>query len=157
LLEELTVSEKNPFRVFVFHVFQENEDYQRVFEYLESRDNFFYMNYSNPENMPASGGTEAIKEELRNQMKDAEVVILPLAMSEVNSDLIDFQLDYAQASKKPVLGIQSFGGTVAINKLVLDRCDDVIEWNERTIISSIKKLSRDEDTALWETVEFSLD
>jgi len=151
------VSENNPFRVFVCHVFQENEDYQRVFEYLESRDNFFYINYSNTENMPASGGAEAIKEELRNQIKESEVLILPLAMSEVNPDLIGFQLDYAQASNKPILGIQAFGGTVAINKALLDRCDDVIEWNERTIISGIKKLARNEDTAMWETVDFNLD
>lgn len=151
------MSENNPFRVFVCHVFQENEDYQRVFEYLESRDNFFYINYSNTENMPASGGAEAIKEELRNQIKESEVLILPLAMSEVNPDLIGFQLDYAQASNKPILGIQAFGGTVAINKALLDRCDDVIEWNERTIISGIKKLARNEDTAMWETVDFNLD
>jgi hypothetical protein len=151
------VSEKDPFRVFVTHVFQENEDYQRVFEYLESRDNFFYTNFSDPENLPSAGGSEALKEELRNQIKDAEVVILPLAVSEENPDLVGFQLDYAQASKKPILGIQSFGGTVAINKAVLERCDDVIEWNERTIISAIKRLARNEDTAQWETIEFTLD
>ena len=151
------MSENDPFRVFVTHVFQENEDYQRVFEYLESRDNFFYTNSSNPENMPSAGGSEATKEELRNQIKDAEVVILPLAISEINPDLVGFQLDYAQASKKPVLGIQSFGGTVAINKAVLERCDDVIEWNERTIISAIKRLARNEDTAQWETIDFTLD
>jgi Thoeris protein ThsB, TIR-like domain len=157
LFEELAVSENNPFNVFVCHVFQENEDYQRVFEYLESRDNFFYTNHSNPENRPSSGGPEAIKEELRNQIKDAEVVILPLAVSELNPDLINFQLGYAQVEKKPILGIQSFGGTVAINKALLDRCSDVIEWNERTIINSIKSLARNEDTAQWEVLEFTLD
>jgi len=157
LIQELVVSEKNPFRVFVAHLFQDDEDYQRVFEYLESRDNFFYLNYSDPENMPAGGGTHAVKEELRNQIKEAEVVILPLAMFDTNPSLIGFQMDYAQASKKPLLGIQAFGGTVAINKDVLDRCDDVIEWNERTIISGIKRLARNEDTAQWETIEFNLD
>ena len=151
------MSENDPFRVFVFHLFQDNEDYQRVFEYLESRDNFFYTNLSNPENIPAGGGSEAMKEELRNQIKDAEVVILPLAISELNPSLVGFQLDFAEASKKPILGIQSFGGTVAINKAILDRCNDVIEWNERTMISSIKRLARNEDTAQWETIEFTLD
>jgi hypothetical protein len=151
------VSEKDPFRVFVTHVFQENEDYQRVFEYLESRDNFFYTNFSDPENLPSAGGSEAMKEELRNQIKNVEVVILPLAISEENPDLVGFQLDFAQASKKPILGIQSFGDTVVIDKAVLERCDDVIEWNERTIISAIKRLARNEDTAQWETIDFTLD
>jgi len=151
------VSEKDPFRVYVTHLFQENEDYRRVFEYLESRDNFFYMNYSNPDNMPTSGGGEAIKEELRNQIKEAEVLILPLAIHAINPSLVGFQLDYAQASNKPILGIQSFGGTVTIDKAIIARCDDVIEWNERTIISGIKRLARNENTAQWESIEFTLD
>jgi hypothetical protein len=107
--------------------------------------------------MPSSGGGEAIKEELRNQIKEAEVVILPLAIHPENPSLIGFQLDYAQASKKPVLGVQAFGATVSIDKPVIERCDDVIEWNERTIISSIKRLARNEHTAKWETIDFNLD
>ena len=90
-------------------------------------------------------------------MKDAEIILLPLAISELDPGLVNFQLDYAGASKKPILGIESFGGTVAINKDLLDRCDDVIEWNERTMISAIKRLARNEDTAQWETIEFKLD
>ena len=155
--QEADVSEKDPFRVFVTHLFQENEDYRRVFDYLESRDNFFYRASSNPDNVPATGGAEAIKEELREQIKPAEVVILPIAMFELNKDLIRYQIDVAQAAKKPILGIESFGGTVQMSKEVIDNCNDVIEWNERTIISSIKKLARDEDTAEWEVIEFTLD
>jgi len=152
------VSEKDPFRVFVTHLFENNnEDYQRVFEYLESRDNFFYTNYSDPDSMPTAGGSEAVKEVLRNQIKEAEVVIFPLAIYSTNPDLIGYELDYAQASKKPILGIQSFGGTVSVDKTVIGCCDDVIEWNERTIISGIKRLARNEDTEQWETIEFSLD
>jgi hypothetical protein len=107
--------------------------------------------------MPTSGGGEAIKERLRNQIKDAEILILPLAIYEINPSLIGFQMDYAQASKKPILGIQAFGGTVAIDKAVIKRCDDVIEWNERTIISGIKHLARNENTEQWETIDFNLD
>lgn len=151
------MSEKDPFRVFVTHTFEENEDYQRVFEYLESRDNFFYINYSDPESIATTGGSEAIKEVLRNQIKNAEVVILPLAIFAGNPDLVGFELDYAQASNKPILGIQSFGDTVSIEKAMIDRCDDVVEWNERIIISGIKRLARGEDTAQWETIEFKLD
>lgn len=150
------MSEQDPFRVFVVHLFDENEDYRRVFEYLESRENFFYINFSNIEEEPASGA-EGIRDTLRNQMENAEIVILPLAMSDLDPGLVGFQLDYAGAAKKPVLGIESFGSTVAIHKELIDRCDDVIEWNERTMISAIKRLARDEDTAQWETIDFKLD
>ncbi|MFW2403183.1 MAG: hypothetical protein ACN4GT_00365 [Gammaproteobacteria bacterium] len=151
------MSEGNPYRIFVTHLFQPNEDYQRVFEYLESRDNFFYLNSSNLETMPATGGTEAIKEELREQIKPAEVVVMPIAVFDLNPDLVRFQMDVAQAFKKPLLAVKAFGETVAISKEIIDRCDDIIEWNDRTLINSIKKLGRGEDTSQWEVLEFTLD
>ena len=151
------MSENDPYRVFITHNFQPDEDYQRVFEYLETRDNFFYVNSSNLEKMPASGGAEAIKEELRTQIEPAEVVIMPISIYAGNPDLVKFQLDVAQACKKPLLAIQAFGETVSVPKDVVDRCDDVIEWNDRTLISAIKRLGRNEETALWEVLEFKLD
>ena len=151
------MSENDPYRVFVTHVFEENEDYRRVFEYLESRDNFYYSSSSNPEAMPRGGGMEAIKEELRNQMKPAEVVIMPVAMFDENPDLMRFQIDAAKAFKKPVLGIKSFGETVSIKKEVLDCCDNIIDWNDRSITDGIKQLGRNEETSAWEVIDFDLD
>jgi hypothetical protein len=151
------VSEGNPYRIFVTHLFQPNEDYQRVFEYLESRDNFFYANSSNLETMPPTGGAEAIKDELREQIKPAEVVVMPIGIFDLNPDLVRFQMDVAQAFKKPLLAVKAFGETVAISKEVIDRCDDIIEWNDRTLINAIKKLGRGEDTSQWEVLEFTLD
>jgi hypothetical protein len=139
------------------HLFQENEDYQRVLEYLQSRDNFFFLNSSNPENIPESGGSEAIKDELRIQIQPAEVVIMPISMYDKNSDLITFQIDVAQSFKKPVIGMKSFGETMAISKEMLDVCDDIIDWNDRAIINAIKRWGRNEQTSEWETVEFTLD
>jgi len=154
---EKIVSEDNPYRVYVTHLFQENDDYHRVFEYLQSRDNFFFQSCSNPENIPTTGGSEAIKEELRNQITDAEVVIMPVAMYELNSDLIRYQVDVAQANKLKIVGMKSFGDTMVIKKEVLDFCDDIIDWNERAMINAIKRFGRNEETSEWEVVEFDLD
>ena len=151
------MSEENPYHIFVTHLFQPNEDYQRVFEYLESRDNFFYVNSSSIEKMPTSGGPDAIKEELREQIRPAEVVIMPISIFDLNQDLVRFQMDVAQAFKKPLLAVKAFGETVALSREVIDRCDDIIEWNDRTLINAIKKLGRGEDTAQWEVIEFTLD
>lgn len=151
------MSEKDPYRIYITHLFQPNEDYQRVIEYLESRDNFFYLNSSDIDRMPTEGGSEAIKEEFRKQIEPAEVFIMPVAIFDANPDLARFQMGVAKASKKPILAIQSFGGTVAIQKELLDSCDDIIEWNDRTMISAIKRLGRNEDTAEWEVIEFNLD
>jgi hypothetical protein len=149
--------ENDPYRVYVAHTFEEHEDYRRVFEYLESRDNFIYLNYSNPDGLPGSGGLDSIKEELRNQIEPAEVMIMPIAIFDRNPDLVRYQMDVAQAHKKPIIAVESFGETVAINKDVIDRCDDVIDWNDRAIINAIKLQARDERTAQWEVIDFDVD
>ena len=63
------MSENNPIRVFATHTFEESDDYLRVFEFLESLDRFYYVNVSKPENIPMSGGLQAIKDELIEQIK----------------------------------------------------------------------------------------
>jgi hypothetical protein len=151
------VSEKDPYRIFVTHFFDNNEDYQRVFEYLTSRDNFFYESHSDPDKLPEAGGAKSIKDEFINQIKPAEVVIMPVAMYEVNPSLMRFQIDVAQANRKPILGIKSFGETIAIKKEVIDYCDDITDWNDRAIIDAIKRLGRNEETSQWEVIDFNLD
>jgi hypothetical protein len=149
------LSEQDPIRIFVAHEFHDDTDYLRVFEYLESRDKFFYLNTARTDVMPA--GPEAIREELRRQIDAAEIVLVPVPTYERNRDLVRFQMDVAQAAKKPVLGIQSFGGTIVVPQELLDRADDIVEWNDRTITDSIRRLARNEATAQWETIEFKLD
>jgi len=151
------VSEKDPYRIYITHLFQPNDDYQRVIEYLETRENFFYSNSSDIDNMPTEGGSEAIKDEFRTQIEPAEVFIMPVAIFDANPDLARFQMGVAKASGKPILAIQSFGETVTIQKELVDSCDDIIEWNDRTLIRAIKRLGRNEDTAQWEVIEFTLD
>jgi hypothetical protein len=157
IFKEYVVSEKDPIRIFVAHLFTEHMDYLRIFEYLESRDNFFYINYADPGRMPPAGGTEAIKEELRNQIKQAEVLLLPVTLFEENQDLITFQMDVAQAFGKPIIAIKSFGGTVVIQKVIVDRADEIVEWSDRAITDAIRRQARHEDTTQWETIEFKLD
>ena len=70
------MSEKNPIRVFVSHLFDESDDYLRVFEFLESDDRFYYLNVSKPENIPADGGINSIKDEFIAQIKASEAVIV---------------------------------------------------------------------------------
>ena len=42
-------SRSNPIRLFVSHSWEENEDYNRVFEYLEASGTFYYQNTSQPQ------------------------------------------------------------------------------------------------------------
>jgi hypothetical protein len=150
------MSDDSPIRVFVAHLFEKSADYLRVFEYLETRGQFNYLNTADPDARPP-GGREAQKEELRRQIAAAEVVVLPVTAYDANRELATFQLDAARALHKPVIAIRSFGETVVLQKEVMNRAADIVEWNERVLIDAIRQHARHEQTSRWETIEFKLD
>lgn len=150
------MSEKDPIRVFVTHTFSEHPDYRRVFEYLESSPNFFYVNCSNIESIPESGGKEAVKDELRTQIKMAEVVVVPSVMYTEHRDWIEYQMDAAQAMELPLVALEPFGGVQDMPKEVAERASEKIGWNERFIVDALRRQARQEDTHRWETIEFEV-
>jgi hypothetical protein len=148
------MSETNPIRVFVTHNFVEDDDYLRVFEFLESVDRFFYLNCSKPENVPAQGGIEAIRDELISQIKEAEAVIVLASQFIKNPDLVRFQMDAAEANEKPMIAIRPFGGIVETPAELVNRVKEHIEWNEREMAHALRRQARLEDTARWDVIDF---
>jgi len=150
------MSQANPLRIFVTHVWQSTDDYLRVFEYLESARNFFYRNYSTPDRRPA-GDREAEREALRRQIAPVEAVIGLSSLFQEHQDLLTFQLLFAQASHKPVVLMKPFGARQEIPKPILDLANEVVEWDERALVDAIRRQARHEDTTRWDTIEFKLD
>jgi hypothetical protein len=150
------MSQANPIRLFVTHVWEENDDYLRVFEYLESAKNFFYRNYSTPDHPPA-GDREAQREDLRRQMAPVEAVVALPSLAKSHRDMLTFELLFAQASEKPVILIKPFGSLEPLPKAITDLADEIIEWDERALVDAIRRQARHEDTTRWDTIEFKLD
>ncbi len=148
------MSENNPIRVFVTHTFAETEDYMRVFEFLESMDNFFYLNVSKPENMPKKGGLEAIKDELIAQIKESEAVIVLSSLYSDNTDLVKYEMDVAEANEIPTIAIRPFGGMAETPTDLVERVNEHIEWNDRQIRDALKRQARLEDTSRWDVIDF---
>jgi hypothetical protein len=151
-----SVTQKNPIRLFVCHVWVEDEDYHRIFEYVESSPNFFYRNTSTPDARP-SGDKEAMRESLRKQIGDAEVVIVPAALYRKNMDWVEFQMHCAKAYDKPILVLEPFGGTDTIAPAVQELADDVVPWDQRQLVDAIKREARHEETTRFDVIEFKLD
>ena len=148
------MSENNPIRVFATHSFEESDDYLRVFEFLESVDRFYYLNVSKPENIPTTGGLQAIKDELISQIKDSEAVIVLPSLYEQKSDLVRFMMDVAEANGKNMVAIRPFGGVAETPKEIVDRAKEHIEWNDREMVDALKRQARGEDTSRWEVLDF---
>lgn len=151
------MSEANPIRIFVAHVFSEHPEYLRVFEYLESRPNFFYRNCSAPDARPPAGDGEAVRQELRRQISLAEIVVLPVGVFALDPVLVTYQADVARRMGKPVLAIKAFGETLVLKKALLDKADDMVDWNDRSITDAIKRLARKDSAGQWEVIDFKLD
>ncbi len=156
LCETARMSQANPFRVFVTHAWDNGDDYLRVFEYLESANNFFYKNCSTPDHMPA-GDKEALRESLRQQIAPAEVVIALPSLADANRDLLQFQMVFAQAAHKPVVLMKTFGSAMPVAKVIAELSDEIVDWDARTLVDAIKRQARHEETNRWETIEFKLD
>jgi hypothetical protein len=139
------MSQANPVRLFVTHVWEDSDDYLRVFEYLESAKNFFYRNYSTPDLRPG-GEKEALREDLRRQIAPVEAVIGLSSLYQAHQDIFTFQLLFAQASQKPV-----------ILKAIADLADEIVDWDERALVDAVRRQARHEDTTRWDTIEFKLD
>ena len=148
------MSENNPIRVFVTHTFAETYDYLRIFEFLESMDNFFYLNVSKPEEMPKTGGLEAIKDELIAQIKESEAVIVLSSLYSDNTDLVKYQMDVAEANEIPTIAIRPFGGMAETPTELVERANEHIEWNDRQMVDALKRQARLEDTSRWDVIDF---
>ena len=151
------MTENNPIRLFVTHLYEPDESYFRVFEYLESQPNFFYTNLATPEKPPRSKEKEATREDLRRQIADAEVVILLSSLYKRDPVLVEYQGLYAQSCEKPLIVMEPFGTTEAVPAKLREMADEVVPWNGREMADAIRRQARHEDTKRWDTIEFKLD
>ena len=147
------MSESNPIRVFATHCFDETDDYLRIFEFLESVDRFYYVNVSQPENLPTTGGAQEIRDELIKQIKASEAVIVLPSTFEQNRDLTNFMMDVAEANNIGMITIRPFGGIHQTPPELVERCAEQIEWNDREM-DALRRQARGEDTARWEVLDF---
>jgi hypothetical protein len=151
------VTENNPIRLFVTHLYAPDEAYFRVFEYLESQPNFYYKNLATPEKPPRTKEKEAIREDLRRQMTDAEVIVLLSSLYERDPPLIEYQGIYAQSCDKPLIVMEPFGTEAKVADKLREMADEVIGWNGRDMADAIRRQARHEDTTRWDVIEFKLD
>jgi hypothetical protein len=151
-----SISQQNPVKVFVAHAFVPDEDYQRVFEYLESSHNFFYQNCSTPD-YRGSMEAEAQRTELRRQIALAEVVIIPSVMFGKYRELINFEVNCAKGMDKAVVVLEAFGVKEKMPVQLEALADEIVDWNERALVDAIRRQARHEETSRWETIEFKLD
>ncbi len=130
------------YRLFISHKWKYDDDYNRVIEFLDQANNFKCANYSVPRHKAFDDlPVEDLKEELRQQIRPVEVVVILGGMYVSRSDWIQFEIDYAESLGKPILGIKPWRAKV-MPKAVQDAADKIVGWNTSSIVDAIRELKR---------------
>lgn len=131
-----------PYRLFISHAWRYSERYRRVIDFLEAANNFSYINYSVPEGKAFERmGVSQLEEELRQQIRPAQVVVIVGGMYIAHSDWIKFEIDFARRLGKPILGIRPRGAQV-MPRAVSEASDEIVNWSTSSIVGAIRRLRR---------------
>ena len=81
-----------------------------------------------------------LKEALKRQIRPANIIIILAGMYATHSDWIEFEIDYAEELKKPMIGVKP-RGQQRIPKVVQDAVKEMVGWNTSSIVRAIRKWS----------------
>jgi hypothetical protein len=147
------MSQENPYRIFVTHAWEEDDDYLRVFEYLEEASQFYYRNVANPAaSRPANADKE--REALRAQIGHCEIVVALSSQYRSHGGTLEFEMLFAKSIKRPVILLPSFGATQVIARALMSLTDEVLDWDGRALVAAIKRHARGDGGPAWDVVEF---
>jgi len=128
-------------RLFISHSWSYNERYNSMVSLLDDRMYFPYTNYSVPENKAFGVMTNAqMKEQLRNQIRPVNCVIIIGGMWTAYSDWIQFEMEFAESIGKPILGVKPRGAQV-MPAAVTAKANQIVNWNSDSIVAGIRAIS----------------
>lgn len=151
------MDKNRPIRIFTAHSWREDENYLRVFDYLESARDFRYVNTSRPLHNVAQMDERGANVEMRYQIDAAEIVIIPAGLYAQDAGMASFIAQHAVAAGKPVLVMTQFGTGGRIPQVLGNAANQVIGWDERSMVDAVRRLARGEDSSRNDVIEFSLD
>lgn len=125
------------YNVFISHAWSYNEEYYRIERFLNEAPNFLWNNLSVPKHDPILDA-ERLAQELRNQMRDADVFLILSGMYVSHSDWIQFEINFARRIGRPIIGIKPWGATMT-PIAVQNGADEVVGWNSDSIVRAIRE------------------
>ena len=150
--EHAQMTEDRPYQIYATHLWQLDDDYLRLFDYLGDIDNFYYVNHSDPEHEP-EGDPLAAREAIKEQIEASELVIVLATQYLANPEMIELQMTTAKRHGKPILAVEPFGPDDVPEK-IKQMSDHVVEWYARKIVDGIKMLARGEEAHRYDTIDW---
>ena len=128
-------------RLFISHSWSYSERYKAMVKLLNDRPYFSWTNYSVPTTKAFGPMAKTkMKEELRQQIRPVNCVIIIGGMWTNHSDWIQFEMDFSSSIGKPILGVRPRGAKV-MPVAVTTYADKVVNWNTDSIVAGIREIS----------------
>jgi hypothetical protein len=129
------------YKLFISHAWKYSDGYQRINAFLTAAPNFIYSNYSIPESRAFDHMSRAsLEEQLREQIRPVNTVIVLGGMYVAHSDWIQFEIDYARYLGKPILGIVPWAAE-RMPTAVTNAASMVVNWNTSSIVAGIRQIT----------------
>ena len=128
-------------RLFISHSWSYNERYNSMVALLNSHPTFTFSNYSVPvDDAFGRMSVPRLKEELRDQIRPVQCVVIIGGMWTNYSDWIQFEMEFSAQLGKPILGVKPRGNKV-MPAAVTAVSDKVVNWNTASIVEGIMEIS----------------
>lgn len=128
------------YRLFISHAWSYSERYERAVQFLNCANNFNWANYSVPEAKAFESMFDyQLEEELRQQIRPVQCVVVVSGMYVNHSRWLKFEMDFAKNLGKPVLGIRRWGAQ-RTPESVMECADEMVNWNSQSIIDAVRRL-----------------
>lgn len=128
------------YSIFICHDWEYSDDYYRICDFLDTAPNFSWENRSVPEHDPLDT-RDRLEYNLRNQIRPADVMLVLAGMYSARSGWMDWDLEFARMTGKPIIGIIPWGNQ-RIPRVVQDSADEMVGWNTSTIVDAIRRYGR---------------
>ena len=132
------------YNVFISHSWAYSDAYEKLVDLLDADVKFLYKNYSVPKNDPIHNATndKALYDAIKNQMKNASVILILAGVYSSYSKWIDKEIEIAQnefTTSKKIIAIEPWGAEKTSTK-VKNAADKIVKWQTSSIVKAIKDL-----------------
>ena len=128
-----------PYRVFVSHSWRYSEQRERIEEFLDDEDRLDWQNFSVPEENPMEfEDTNDLRQQLYQQVGQANVVVVVAGMYVSHSEWIEEEIEMAEHFEKPIIGVRP-NGNERLPAVVTEAADEIVGWRQQSIVNAIAK------------------
>lgn len=136
---------QNPtYKLFIIHSWKHSNDYNDLLDLLNTKQTFFYTNYSTtpkqnivPDNIMLDD--EELCKRLKERIAQAQVIIVIAGMYTLYSPWIAYEIETAKKLNKPIIAIRP-GKNIRTPRQITTQANAVISWNGESLIESIESL-----------------